>query len=117
MEVAAAGINLNGGNIQQSTWRNGNNQKFNLELIRKILNITESKFDSDITIYPIPTKDSFTLSGLNSGEKRQIKIINMLDKTLKYIEINQDNFIVDTSNIQSGIYTQSLFLLRETKQL
>jgi GH43 family beta-xylosidase len=104
MEVAAAGINRNGGNIQQSTWSNGNNQKFNLELIKKTLNITESKFDSGITIYPIPAKNSFTISGLNSGDKRQIKIINMLGKTLKNIETNQNNYIVDTSNIHSGIY-------------
>jgi GH43 family beta-xylosidase len=104
MEVAAAGINLNGGNIQQSTWNNGNNQKFNLELIRKTLNIAELKFDSEITIYPIPAKDSFTISSLYSGEKRQIKIINMLGETLKNIETNQDNYIVDISNIQSGIY-------------
>jgi hypothetical protein len=83
---------------------NSNNQKFNLELVRETLNITESKFDSEITNYPIPAKDSFTISGLNSGDKRQIKIINMLGETLKNIETSQDNYIVDTSNIRSGIY-------------
>lgn len=104
MEVTAAGIDNNGSNIQQSTWENSNNQKFNLELIGEALNVDTLNFDADIIVYPNPANNKFAVSGLNSVGKKHIKILSMLGKIVGEYKTNKSSLNINTNHIQSGLY-------------
>ena len=104
MEVPAAGIDNNGSNIQQSTWENSNNQKFNLELIGEALNVDALNFDADIIVYPNPANNKFAVSGLNSVGKKHIKILSMLGKIVGEYKTNKSSLNINTNHIQSGLY-------------
>lgn len=108
MEVSASGINTNGANIQQSTWANADNQKFKFQLIEKTLDIKTSLLSTRVAVYPNPARDQFIISGLKYGEQNKIKIINMLGELLKTVEASSDNYLVDTSSLQSGVYLVSI---------
>tara|TARA_R110002050_G_scaffold261556_1_gene401564 strand:+ start:13532 stop:15268 length:1737 start_codon:yes stop_codon:yes gene_type:complete len=102
MEVDSGGINSNGANIQQSGWVNSSKQRFNIQLIKKRLNLKTKEFQKNIVIHPNPNNGGFTITGLNS-DNYTIKIMDMLGKQIKTIKPN-NNYKVNIDNLKPAIY-------------
>jgi PKD repeat protein len=60
---------------------------------------------SALQIYPNPANEKITISGFDSGIK-QLELVDLAGKTVFFQEITspQKNFVVNTMNLENGIY-------------
>lgn len=96
-----------GNNIRQNTLNTASDfQKFDLQLLEETLDISPnpSVFNADVKLYPNPAKDYFIINGMGNGKNKNITITDMLGKNFMKTVVNTDQFKVDTSSLQSGLY-------------
>ena len=73
------------------------------EIVWNPLGIGENEMNS-LSIYPNPTNGLLTINGIDPNITNSIILYNSLGKVLRTIEINNDSFKLDISDLPNGMY-------------
>ncbi len=60
-----------------------------------------NEFASSVSLYPNPTRDSFTIEGENL---QQVMVYNALGQLVHHQECNGDNAVINLGKVETGIY-------------
>jgi len=92
-----------------------NENRFSLKLTPQSLSITSHEF-SKVKLYPNPTQESFTISGLGNGSETEVKIYTMLGQKIYSRRLNSSTEIrINDFNVDSGVYLVKLSSENEAK--
>ena len=80
----------------------------NITFEANTLSITDNSLEDQINIFPNPTSDILNLFISNNSNISNYEIINILGKSIKKGELNQNRNSIDISSLQTGIYFLSL---------
>lgn len=69
-----------------------------------IINVSENKREIDIKIFPNPTRGEFYITS-KTNEKRHIKMFNILGEQVYSIETQQEQKLINISQLPKGFYT------------
>ena len=61
-------------------------------------------YESSISLYPNPSKSSFTIQHTIDGESLQLELINQFGQVVLSRELNSTRKVISTTDINSGIY-------------
>lgn len=61
-------------------------------------------YESSISLYPNPSKSSFTIQHTIDGESLQLELINQFGQVVLSRELNSTREVISTTDINSGIY-------------
>jgi hypothetical protein len=92
-----------------------NENRFSLKLTPQSLSVTSDEF-SKVKLYPNPTQESFTISGLGNGSETEVKIYTMLGQKIYSRRLNSSTEIrINDFNVDSGVYLVKLSSENEAK--
>lgn len=95
--------NTNPIELSVQAWNKCNTSNSLSLIINVTTNIIESSKEKQLTIYPNPTYDKLNI--VNKNEKmKEIKVIDIVGKTVKHYIVNNTNTTIDISDLQKGLY-------------
>ncbi len=88
---------------RETQWRLATTTDFATSITTATLNNNETELiKNTITLYPNPTNNDITITGISRGDK--ITVFDMLGKEIFYAMAKQEQEVINTSLLKSGIY-------------
>lgn len=113
--------NTNPANITFHIYEDGNSADYiTLTLDTETVGVNDISQTGDITIYPNPANDYFSIKLPDNIKNPELKISNILGKTVLKTSINNSKTNVNIKDLPSGIYFVSVFsngIIIDTKKL